>query len=471
VAYALVFITLLILLARRTATDHLQRQWLPMVACGLMGLGVLPWLLVWSRPEQPILLALCVTLLLAAPGRRPWSAHNAPSAAIPWRPFVMAALWSLSLSYHFKTLAILPLYLLAIAFSAHGAKRRWPSVVAGLAVIALAAVGAHYWFLRLACPGDPLLAAFYSNQNLGVQILLGKGPGQAFWALASNFQLPIYIALTAPNAMPMDDWLVAHRISEAGQTSWAVVILFLWLVGFVLAASRLFPALATLARQRRFAADTAQRSLMAIACFGCASAYCMFQVARNDYEASFVLPLLLLSCLYSLSLPAETDTPEHNLARRGLTIFARSIGLAMLLSVAGIGVLFAPPLWHAFGQSGYLPDQPNSVAIRGYAGMRARILATARICAIEPDAAHPRLLIDSVTYFAMMRAPLPDHKTSVLDLRYSGLVKDPAFYLAANRSSGVVVGCQWLSGALRARARTKDGQICCLAPGDFAPTQ
>jgi hypothetical protein len=65
VAYALVWTVMLLVLIRRLTVDGQRRGQLTTLACGLMGLGVMPWLLVWSRPEQPIILSATAALLIA----------------------------------------------------------------------------------------------------------------------------------------------------------------------------------------------------------------------------------------------------------------------------------------------------------------------------------------------------------------------------------------------------------------------
>jgi hypothetical protein len=65
VAYALVWMVMLLALIRRLTADGQRRGQLTTLACGLMGLGLMPWLLVWSRPEQPIILSATAALLIA----------------------------------------------------------------------------------------------------------------------------------------------------------------------------------------------------------------------------------------------------------------------------------------------------------------------------------------------------------------------------------------------------------------------
>src|SRR5574337_1346060 len=72
VVYALIWTFLLLRLLERVASDQKMSRLLGIIAFGLMSLGVMPLLLVWSRPEQPMLLAITSALVIAwTPQRNP----------------------------------------------------------------------------------------------------------------------------------------------------------------------------------------------------------------------------------------------------------------------------------------------------------------------------------------------------------------------------------------------------------------
>ena len=455
VAYALVWAGLLLWLIAAMIPDRARRATVNTLTIGLLGLGTLPLQLVWSRPEQPILLAATAAMLIA------WQGWQSGQAAAPSRwqsarwhgPLRLAAipaLAAIALSYHFKALVLIPLFATCLLACDRQSRTR-PLRLLSVPLLALLAwQAASYWFARLACPGDPVLAAQHARQSL---ILGHQSPLTTLLALLRNYNLPHYITLAAPDITPMSNWLRPHLVSKAQQIIWSVAMILLWLAGFV-AAARAGIAAGKAAWRRR-ALDL--RLVFAIMLFGAASVYCVGQTVRNSYEAAFVLPLLALA--YACALSATQAAPPRNTAR--LT------GWAMLLSALLVGGIYGPSLVQAARQPGPVPGQPLSVSVADYASARADILATARLCGLGPQS--PRLLLDDATYFALMRSPQPDHQIAVLDPKWNGTVgADPLAYLRANHASGMVLACQDLPPALRRKAHAH-GAYCCMSGLDWAP--
>ncbi|WP_206241256.1 hypothetical protein [Novosphingobium terrae] len=452
VAYALGWVAMLLALIRQATADRLRRGQLTMLCCGLMGLGVMPWLLVWSRPEQPIILCATASLLIAM-GQSPRNGtQRNQNGTRLWAPLAILLLGVIALSYHFKALILMPLFVAAM-IAAAPMRRSWiMQALCALALIAAAAISAHYWFARMACPGDPILQADHAKQSLGLQLL-----GDGRWAMAplrliANYQLPVYVAQAAPDITPMSNWMLPHIVSKATQIGWTIALNLLWIAGFVLAIWALGAALW---RQRRALLDLDKRIVLAGVTLLCASAWCMSQVVRNVYEASFVLPLLALTFALALCVPLSPRLT------RSLSLVAITTGLALPISAIAILGLYGPSLAQVADKGGYLPNQPYSVGLAHYSTLRTQILRAAAACGITP-ANHPaHLLLDDITYFTFMDAPLPDHKTSVLEPRWSGSLTDPLAYLKQQHASGVVLACGALPPALRAKAKAT-GDVCCI---------
>lgn len=450
VAYALIWLVLLLALIRRLTVDGQRRGQLTTLACGLMGLGVMPWLLVWSRPEQPIILSVTAALLIGITGAQ----DKRPRL---WAPVAILMLGIIALSYHFKTLILIPLFLTAMVTAAPP-RRAW--AVQGLCMLALVGatmVATHYWLARMACPSDPVLAADHASQSLGLSMMAHQ-KGALGWAMAplrliANYQIPVYVAQAAPDITPMSNWLLPHLVSKPTQIAWTIALNLLWLAGFVLMAWALVAAL----WQRRLD----RPMLLAGVTLACASAWCMSQIVRNVYEASFILPLLALSFVIALS-----GTLSPKLAR-ALSRITPAIGLALPISALAILGIYGPSLAATAGQAGYLPDRNYSVGLGAYGALRQQILQAAAACGITLERHPARLLIDDVTYFTFMDMPLPDHKTTVLEPRWRGNLADPLAYLRQRGSSGMVLGCAALPADLRQKAHARGG-ICCIGPDQWA---
>lgn len=453
VAYALVWAGLLLWLIAAMIPDRARRASAGMLVVGLLGLGTLPLQLVWSRPEQPILLCATAALLIAWQG---WRA-SMPEGRKPqgWlRVAGILALALIALSYHFKALVLIPLFATCLLACDRQRGTRAVRILSLPVLGVLSWQAAQYWFGRLSCPGDPVLAAQHASQSL---LLGGKaGLGAALWAVLGNYNLPIYVMRAAPNVTPMSNWLHPHLVSKAQQIAWSAGMILLWLAGFVTAMGAAITA-GRAAWQRR-ALDL--RLVFAVVLFGTASVWCVGQKVRNSYEAAFVLPLLALAYVCALGA-AEAGAPRQTGA------IARLTGWAMLISLILVGGIYGPSLAQAARHPGYVAGQPLSVSVADYPRARAEIIAAARQCGIGPESHPQRLLLDDLTYFAFMRSPQPDHHLAVLDAKWNGAVgANPLPYLRSIHAGGMVVGCQFLSPALRQKAHERGG-YCCMSGLDW----
>lgn len=454
VLYALAWLALIVALIRRIAPDRPERSALLALGPGLMGLGIMPLLLVWSRPEQPILLALTGALLLALGSRE--EPGEGGSVFAEWaRALAILCCAIVALSYHFKAVMLVPAFAGCIWWSA----RR-----AGLAprLVSLALLGAvtwsslHYWLGRLDCAGDPLLAAERVKQSLGPGLLFG---GSARWhtllQMLNDMDPRRYARLASPSAGPMSHWLAADQVTDATEHDWDKVLVVLWYVLLLLGLAG--AVMAGVEGRRRRVLDARLGLSLLILCG--ALGWMSLQLAHNDYEASFVLPLLMLFLLLSLaSAPREAVGLPLRLAGTG-------VGLALPLSLAFVAAVFAPSLREAYFAKRYPPRQLLSLPITGYAEEKPVILRAARLCGIVPGRSR-KLLIDDLTYFPFMANPLPQHELGVLNGVSKGSITDPVAYLKSIGSQGAIVQCRFLSPELRARAK-QDSGYCCLGPPNW----
>lgn len=442
VAYALLWAGLLLALLMRVAGNRAPA--IIVLCVGLMGLGTEPLQLAWSRPEQPIVLAATGALLLAWGGYRQggW-----------WRGPAILALTTVALSYHFKALVLVPLWLVCLFFSDRPGRPWAARLIMAAALVGLAAQAGGHWYTRLSCPGDNVLATQHAAQSL--HFAPGTGLPARVATVIGNFAMPAYVSRAAPDATPMASWLPAGLVSHHQQTGWRIAMTALWAIALLLALA----AIASALRQRGRAALADPRLGFAVMLFGTASVYCVGQVVRNAYEATFVLPLLAMGCGCALAIAPEATLPR-------LRIVSTITGLAMLASMALVGAIYGPSLVRATSASGYLAQQPLSVPVFHYAAARATITRAGALCGLSPDNTRQRLLLDDATYFTFMRTTLPDHHLSVLDPQWSGKVTDPLAYLKAQGMDGAVVACRFLSPQLRQKARAFGG-VCCLSRANW----
>ncbi|NBC35509.1 hypothetical protein GTZ99_02945 [Novosphingobium sp. FSY-8] len=472
VGYMLVWVWLVLRLIGRIGRDTAQRQVMAIIALSLMGFGVLPLLLVWSRPEQPILLAITAALVIAAKGWRspgnvfaPFAgaayAEGDDSPATAWRrSLAILALGIIALSYHFKAVLLIPAFAGAIMFASRGRRVMPIRVLAMVLLFAATAASWSYWTQRLACPNDPIIAAAHAKENLGGQMVSGDRSKLAILGdVIANYRPHKYVDMAAPTVKPMTFWLPHNRVSDEEMHGWQGGMAAIWALALALGAVSLLAGLWNAWRHRVLPPEP----VLALLLYGGASVWMVSQLVRHAYESSFVLPLVMLSIVLGLAAP-------HNrpMLRQAGEVLSLAFAPLMALSLILVAGYYGTPLVQATRARGYIVANSQfwSVPLYGYGAVRDDLTALARQCHLPPPENASHVLIDDTTYFTYMRARLPQHHLAVTMGILSGTVQDPVAYLRAKHSSGILVGCHWLPAHLRERAHTR-GMYCCLTPADW----
>lgn len=457
ILYALAWLAMLLVLIRRVTENAASRTWLAALSAGFLSLGTLPLLLVWSRPEQPIILAFTGAVLLAS--RDGPGSGAEMSGRTAWaRSIGIVLLAAIAMSYHVKALITVPLFLVCLFLASRGRAAHLPRVAAGLVLTALAAWATYYWAHRLQCPESAVARAEFSRFNNGAAMVHASGLSQVLAVIGKalgNVSLLHYLGLAAPREEPMSLWLTPDRVSAAASFTWYRVMIGLWLAGLAVSAGCLTIALRRAWRERRLDG----RIVLSLALLATILAWSASQGVRNDYEASFVVPMTVMAMVLALA----TCRPEQRLAA-GIRVVTVLVALSGMASAALMAILYGPPLVEAAQERGYVSAQRHSISAFGYAESRRDMLTAARKCGIADPAARHALVLDDVTYFAFMQSRMPEHAAGLFTQWSS--TDDPIGYLRRIKSDGVVVSCRFLSGDLRARARS-EGQFCCLAPPDW----
>lgn len=417
VGFAILGVLLIRALIRRAGGP---RPDVELLAWGLLGLGVLPFLLVWSRPEQPVLLALLGSLLLAGRGR-------AALAGI-------VLLAAMAMSYHLKALFYLPVFGAALWLTA---TPRWWRAGATALLLVLAAVAFRYWADRFACPGDPLLAARIRGENASA--LVAGGDWRALWAalpqLAWQALPATYVKIASPAPAYMSNWLPGATLPFGLLAAWHLLCVAGWYLGLAIGGA----ALAVAPRTRAL--------LLPLALVGGATAWAALQINKNAYESALYLPVLAVAVVLALAAAPE----RRWLREAGWAVAALSAASQLLL----VGH-YAPRLWASATRGGYVAHQPYSLGAYRYP--RAAIVAAGAKCGIAPGA--PRVLIDDLTYFAFSHGARPMHRMGVLS-DWNGSLSDPLRWLHDKHSPGAVLACAYLPPDMR-RIAVPSGDICCV---------
>lgn len=148
---AFVWIALLFALTVRLEADPAKRLRSQMLAFALLGLGTLPFLLVLSRPEQPLMLTVTMMILMGL--------HRSASVlGSSLKAIAFVVLGTVAASYHMKGVAYAPIMFVCLGLCARGRGTVAPRLVAGLALAATMTGAAVYWAGRFQCTGDAIMA-------------------------------------------------------------------------------------------------------------------------------------------------------------------------------------------------------------------------------------------------------------------------------------------------------------------------
>ena len=444
VACALAWAFMLRTLIARLAGDAQRRDILTALTFGLLGLGVLPVMLVMSRPDQAVLLAVTAAILAVVISIR-------AKAAWPW-PVIVLACGVAAISFHLKGILFAPLFLICLFFAGRDRIALRLRLALMLVLAALSLQAASYWSARFQCPGDAVLAGELAKQNLASAMAAGD-TWQELAARAVRGADPNgYIVLAEARRWPMSNWLPYGRIDPAGSALRHVPMKLAWNLALLLAAACLIRALQLRWRERRL--DFAVVAAPAIA--GLIVVWGISQLTKNDYEAMVVLPMLAIFVVLAL---AAVPWPQRR--ARQLAVAAAVLTAISLVLQADIVRRYYPPLAAAAARPGIVAGQGFSVSAHGYGAIREQIRSTARQCGIGLKGRAFKPLLDDTTYFAMMDSWRPFHVLGVLD-KWNGSIRDPLAYLKTQGSEGLIVGCRLLTPAAQARG-IRNGDYCCIS--------
>ena len=396
------------LIVQRSA-DRQQRNILTALLFALLGMGLLPIMLTMSRPEQVILLAITAGLMCATIAAR-------GDAMRPHRnlwPVLILVLGIAAISSHLKGIVVAPLILACILLAGKG--KDWRFRLAPAALFAgLTAQALGYWISRFRCPADPVLAAQLANENIAAALTRGGG-----FASLLAFGLPganpnNYIALVELRPRVMSDWLPQGLISESAAMIRYVPMNLAWNALMLISAICLFHALRQRWRERRL--DLAVAVPLIIA--GLVLVWGFSQRVKNDYEIMFVMPLIAIFGLFSLT--AISWTAERKRQMRAAALLLVAISLAGQIDIAR---RLLPPLFQTAQQPGDIDGQKGSVAAFGYSAIRGPIRQTARMCGIGTRGPAQRPLVDDVTAFAFTDSWRPMHYLGVIG-QWRGSIRD-----------------------------------------------
>lgn len=434
--------------------DRTRRRVLRACALALLATGYLPTMLVLSRPEQPLFLAVMGMVLVTLSGD--WRARDARSVWLASGAIVLLCL--LALSYHLKGVLYSVFALACLAMLVPGARHWLPRALGGVTIVVANLIAAPYWISRFACPDSAVMAKELEEQNLTTVIQNGNATLGLIGEQLLNSHIFAYTSVATLPVKPMSQWLPHHVFGPVEEFGSDLVTIIGWAVASLIAVRTVALAI----RAQGWSALFQPRLALLLVMAGTTLVWGFSQVTKNSYEAMHILPAWIVVLLLAWTLPQQQSRPltEH-LGKLAVMLMA----FAALSQVVVI-VRMAPSLVAATEKSGTVRLQNYSLSLVDYDAVRQDIdRAMAQAGMAGPQRLH-RLMIDDHTYLALQRHYLPLHALGVTGV-WRGPVSDPAAYLVDRGSDGVVVACKNLWDEARAVA-SRSGEFCAVNKAQLA---
>ncbi|MFI5183592.1 MAG: hypothetical protein ACHQNV_04275 [Vicinamibacteria bacterium] len=411
------------------------------VGAGILGLGVLPFILMMNRPEQ--LMRLLISLFLVAPfivkPARPRSLRALGGALL------VALLASILLAQHPKSLYFMPVVVASAAYVVPGAVLR-STTIGALGVLAWRT--AVHWYSRLSCAADPRVELFTNRKMLNPAGLLSSKAEDLAPYMENLSRSARYVTGTLFQHSYPVNWLVDAREALPFEPAVNMLITSVWVGVGALGAWTLARFAVEAIKTRKLPRQAVMAFSLFVPLVGC----CLLETHKAFYESSLVLPFLAV--ILALGRHPPRDPFWLWVGRAGAAA-------VLLVSLASLAILWGTVLpnlgpWLA---RGYVPGQPLSISAFGAEDLRERVQLTARLCGLDPSRTADNLIVDDLTYTAVENLRRP-----VFGLyAFPRTERDPLGMLAARSSPGVVASCDRLPTAV-VRQSLRVGFLCCAAP-------
>lgn len=428
--------------------DPARRKVLRACALALLATGYLPQLLVLSRPEQPLFLAVMGMALITLSAD--WRERPARSVWLASGAIVLLCL--LGLSYHLKGVLYSVFALACLAMLAPGARHWLPRALSGVILVAANLVAAPYWISRFACPGSEVMAQRLATQNLATVFENGNATPGVLLDQLLHAHIFAYTSVATLPERPMSHWLPHYIFGPVKVLGSDMATIVGWGCASLIAIRAVVLAL----RAGGWPALFQPRMALLLVLAGTTLVWGFSQITKNSYEAMHILPAWIVALLLAWTLPEPQSRPmPQHMGKLALLLVA----FATLSQVVVI-TRMTPPLVAAAQKSGSVVLQPLSVSLADYGQVRRDIDRAMAQAGMDGPQRLNRLMIDDYTYLALQRHYLPLHALGVTGV-WRGPVEDPAAYLVDRGSDGVVVACSALWDDARAIA-SRSGEICAL---------
>lgn len=404
------------------------------IVCACLSLGVMPFLMAFSRPEQHVLVIVSAALGLAVLV----SSRKKPVRA--WEAWMLAAAYALLaaslLAAHVKGAFLLPALLVAAA-----AAIRRPVPWLATFGVALYSCWETYaiWRDRTNCPESPFLTQIFQSLSLSPRNLAeGIGPflhavkvdlSQSFLYWQRVEFLPENQSGWLPN-MTFPPTVIERFVNQAIPA--ALIVAYL-----VIAAALLSAIYEWMQHGRKPAMET----LLALCLAAFPPVLAVYQGIKNFYEASLIFPIIGLAVIFSL----------HSLIRLRFAVPAGRILLTVTLLV---GLASQAAFLNRF-YGRYSVWSKNWTAIYG---QTENIRNLAGVCGLPADGSSSRVMMDMPSYPALWRTREPLFLEYMVGYWGTGIDQDRL--LRERNVSAIVGACYLIPPKFQGRTIGSQGYCC-----------
>jgi hypothetical protein len=414
---------------------------------------------VLNRGEQTLLVGL--TLICLSPYV---VAKYRPTTNRTWI-FLVAGFFlatSYMFSIHPKTLLFLPLMLVAVFYLAVASKRAWVGVLLSgwLALIAYESYSFYAGNLMV-CTDSPFADSVIKAQSLSPASLFSAPNDFVISGLRDLIHSYVYVKNALFELHYAFEWLPTSQDQKLGWFSSvndvAITLIFYSTLGYAVFA--LTKKVRGCFQSGRIGHETTMPLALFIGMFSCA----FLLRAKNFYESSLMLPLLLL--LVAMLLAGSPRAKQDGRVRPYIFKF---LLVAAIASQMNLILTFSAYPFNSWLAGGLVEGQELSTSFFNYDKTRNDVVEAAANCGIVPGEANTHLVVDDSTYFPFKDAYQPYHALAISralekSIGDANLMR----FLKGKNSAGLITRCDTLSPEIR-RLTRQQGNYCCISQQDIS---
>ena len=394
-----------------------------------LSIGVLPVLLIFNRPEQPLLMYLSLCIYLAV-----LNSHK-PNRLLANQVFVTVVfclLANLMIAAHPKGIYLLPIVL--IAFRKLVKSPRYLLILLG--VMCWTSVETiQLWNARTTCAASPWLETTLRAMTLNIGSLFSEPTAFLLQVIKNCVRFYSYLNEIFFHSTYQSQWLPSLELSTYKQFALRLLNALCWMV-----LTTIFVYLGLKLRKTKLAAGRMFESF-AFAIVMCLALITVMQIGKNFYESALILPLLLLLCIFLIN---RQDG-------KGIK-FITQIALPALLVVGALSSYTRYALWEDYlppWRAAAIAPSINHDLVADFAKDQCGIGDQAR-----------KLILDSSTYTTFWHHPLPVFSGYLFGWYATGT--DYKSTIAGLNPEGLVAMCDGLPAGLLSLSK-KNGGMCCMS--------